>query len=275
MVAGRRGAVLPALAPRSRWAAGPVPQAARPAVRGHDRHRAAFDRGDGAPLRAGRSLPRLLRHGVPHVRADAGGLLGAVLASPPARRRHPPGPSPDGRRCGRGRARRVGVAVRVVHRAGSVPVPRRLPARRPGQPGRHRRRGPPRRAGRAHPGDPAPRLRRPPVLQHLPVALARLRAHPPRGGHRCRTGAGLRPAHRHHARPGRPVVPADRAPDPRRGHRSVGGRLAAQRGRRAGTEDPPRVRGRAHRRRIAGAPDAGGGERPADDQRHRGQHPGG
>ena len=110
-----------------------------------------------------------------------------------------------------------------LHRAGSVPLPRRLPPRRPGQPRRHRGRGPPGvRFGR--PWDPAPRLHRPPVLQHLPVALAGLRAHPPRGGHRCRAGARSSPC-------GIVItfVLADlsyrliETPDPPRGHRSVGG----------------------------------------------------
>ena len=187
-----------------------------------------------AALPPGRSVPRVLRHRHPDDRADARRVPRAssgTLASWPAAYRRC-APRVVGVVGFVGLAGLAALCVLATER-GRLPLPGRVPAGGPGHAGRDRRRRPPGGALRPPARDPLAGLHRSAVVQHLPLALAGLRARPARG----RTSApdpvrGLRAPRGDHPGPGRPVVPPDRgarsAAAPSGAGPRAGGRAAAR-----------------------------------------------
>ena len=149
--------------------------------------------------------------------AAPGVLLGAQPPAGPGRsvRADPARP----RRCRRPRRPRVDDVVHRPVPAGRLALPGRVRQGRAGHRRGHRRRRPPRGAPRRAARVPPAALDRAPFLRAVPLALARVPAHPARPRHRAHRRPAPRLPTGHHLRPGRGVVPVRRDADPHRGAR--------------------------------------------------------
>ena len=144
LVARRRGAVVPALAVGVRGGHRPRAGPRRALGGAGAARRAGVDRVDGRRLRSRRRrLPRLLRHGHPHLGAADRGRDGDGVDAVAVAAGQPLAPArPRRRRLGLTRAARVRDAA--VGRGRHLPLPRRVPRRRAAVDRRRGDLGPPR-----------------------------------------------------------------------------------------------------------------------------------